>query len=235
MFLFKKQKISGKVSILIPVRGDSRYTLELCIKSITKNTDYPDYQFIICDDSVNKETGKYLTELEKTIGARIIKSTKPGIPKDDLVRAVDTEYFIFMHDDIKISKKNWLSNRLLVMSRNPRNAIVGTVVKNFGNKKIKRFFPLGLLVKTNVARQLNLEWGKQLDKNLDTGGLAYQQFILQKEYQWVPYKISRDIYHLGSMTWVNCKGKDFPEIDKLLKEREVKLETIRQWLETGQY
>lgn len=235
MFFFNKQKLSGRVSILIAVRGDSRYTLELCVKSIIKNTDYPDYQFIICNDNVDEETSKYLAVLEKTVDARIVKCTNPGIPKDDLARAVDTEYFIFMHDDIKIKSKDWLSNRLRVMAKNPRNAIVGTVVKNFGSDKVKRFFPLGLLVKTEVAKKFNLRWGKLPDKGLDTGGPAYQQFFEQKEYRFVPYKISKDVFHFGSMTWVTCKDENFPGINKLLKEREERVKLIKYWLDNNKY
>ncbi|PIY84068.1 MAG: hypothetical protein COY78_00025 [Candidatus Omnitrophica bacterium CG_4_10_14_0_8_um_filter_44_12] len=121
------------------------------------------------------------------------------------------------------------------MSKDPKNAIVGTVVKNFGNNKIKRFFPLGLLVKTEISEKLGLHWGKLSDRGLDTGGPAYQQFFAQKEYKFVPYKISRDIYHLGSMTWVTCKDKNFPDIDRLKEEREQKIQLIKTWLEQNKY
>ena len=232
---FRKPKLNGKVSILIAVRGDSRYTLELCLKSIRKNTDYPDYKIIICDDGVDGITLDYLSGLVRNKEIDLVKSTNPGIPKDDLVRAVDTEYYIFMHDDIRILKKNWLTKRLHLMNRDMKNAIVGPIVNNFGNNKIKRFLPLGLLVRADVSKKLGLIWGKQPEKGLDTGGLAYQQFFSQYEFKFINLKISGDIYHFGGMTWVTCKGKDFPDRENLLKERSGKIAMIKEMLASGAY
>ena len=225
----------GKVSILIPTRFDSRYIVELCIKSIRKNTDYTDYEIIVCDSGVDEPTRKYLSELESRKEIRLITATDKLRPKDDLVGAVNGEYYIIMHDDVQIKRKNWLSRRVNLLNKNPKNAIVGSIVKNFN--KSKRFFPLGLLVKMDVSKKLNLKWGKQPELNLDTGAVAYDKFFSQNEFKFVPCKFSRDIRHFGAMAWPMRKimEETSPLITKKVLERKDKIALIRKILEKGKY
>jgi cellulose synthase/poly-beta-1,6-N-acetylglucosamine synthase-like glycosyltransferase len=234
--LFNKPTLKGRVSILIPTAFDSRYIIELCLKSIQRNTDYPDYQVIVCDNHTDESTHNYLTELEQKDEIRLVKTTDIERPKDDLVRAVDTDYYVLMHDDIMIKKRDWLTKRMLFMNKDPRNAIIGTIAYNFGNKEIKRFFPLGLLVKTEVSCQLDLKWGKQ--QNFDTGSLAYKKFFSQNEFKFIPYRVSRDIHHFSSMGWTKRKiliEGSSPYLEEEIKKREMKILKIRNILADNTY
>lgn len=235
VFVFgKKPKLEGRVSILIPTMFDSRYTIELCLKSIRKNTDYSHYQTIVCDAGVDEITRDYLLDLVHKNEIELIKATDWQRPKDDLVRAVDTEYYVLMHDDTQILKRGWLTRRLNLMNRSEKNAIVGTIVKNYNNTK--RFFPLGLLVKTSVSRKLNLKWGKQPDRGFDTGALAYVRFFSQNEFKFVLYKMSKDIRHFSDMTWPKYHTvESYPGLNEKLKEREKKIRFICEILEKEAY
>lgn len=234
MLFWKSTKITGKVSILIPTMFDSRYTIELCLKSIEKYTDYPEYEIIVCDAGVDNVTQAYLLDLVSANKIKLIKATDWKRPKDDLVRSVTTEYYCLMHDDIQIKKNGWLTRRLLLMNNNRNNAIVGTIAENYNNTK--RFFPLGLLVKTEVSRELGLVWGKEPEKGYDTGSLAYIKFFSQNTYHFVSYKISRDIRHFSEMTWPKYHtSESFPGIDKKLAEREMKIKIIQNILEKEKY
>lgn len=236
-FVFRKKLAPmGNVSILVPTMFDSRYIIELCLKSIQRNTDYPHYQIVVCDNHTDELTHNYLVELASRGEIKLIESTDIERPKDDLVKAVDTEYYIIMHDDIMITRKDWLTKRMLLMNKDPKNAIVGTVANNFGHKHIRRFFPLGLLVKTDVSRRLDLKWNKQ--PGFDTGTLAYKTFFAQNEFKFVPYRVSRDIRHFSGLGWP--KRKVFLEgntayLDEKIKEREEKIRLIRRILETNSY
>jgi len=236
MFNFwKKPDIKGKVSILIPTIHESRYTIELCLKSIRRHTVYPDYQIIVCDAGVDAPTRQFLEEEERAKNIRLIKAKDMERPKDDLVAVVDTPYYIIMHDDIMIRKAGWLTRRLALLLKNEKNAVVGSIVRDFDKSK-KRFLPLALLVRTDVSRNLDLRWGKR-DK-YDTGGLAYQKFFSQKEYRFVPYPIARDIYHFAQMSWPRQKKhKDQVDdgITRLLEQREEKIRYIRNLLETDRF
>ena len=225
--------MSGGVSILIPTMFDSRYIMELCVKSIKRYTSYPDYKIIVADAGVDGETYEYLSQLEDIM---LIKATDWMRPKDDLANAVDTEYYVIMHDDVRVVKDKWIENRLKLMNKNEKNAIVGTVTKNYGGDK--RFFPLGLMVKTSVSLELGLKWGKQPDEGHDTGSLAYRFFSAQKKYKFVSYKFNKDIYHYSQMTWPKYKNEsnyDKEKLSKLMKERDEKLKEIRHLLDTDSY
>lgn len=225
---------AGKVSILIPTMFDSRYIIELCIKSIKKNTDYSDYKIIVCDNGADSETRQYLQRLTTEGEIQLIETTDWKRPKDDLVKAVDTEYYVIMHDDIRILRKDWLRKRMALMAKNPSNAIVGTVLKNYS--KTKRFFPLGILVKAEVSRKLDLKWGKYPEKGFDTGAIAYNKFFSQDKFKFVPYKTTRDIYHFACMTWPKYNTEEnCPGVTKKVKERDEKIKLIRDILNKGTF
>lgn len=228
-FIFKpRPKLAGRVSILIPTILDSRYIIELCLESIKKNTDYPDYRIIVCDSGVDNTTYAYLSGLAKNNEIKLIKATDRQRPKDDLVKAVDTEYYVLMHDDIKILKPDWLTNRMSLIKRDQKNAIIGSTVRNLFNHK-KRFFPLGLLVRTDISRKLDLKWGKQPE--YDTGALAYETFFSQKEFKFITYRFSKDIYHFSEMGWTIRKEKDGEYCPGLENKLEARTNKIKQILE----
>lgn len=236
MFRFFQRKTTptGTVSILIPTMFDSRYIIELCIKSIHKYTQYPDYEIIVCDAGIDSPTHEYLSELKNAGHIKLITATDWKRPKDDLVRAVATDYYVLMHDDIRILKSYWLENRLRLMHRNPDNAVVGSIVKNYGSNALSRFYPLGMLVKTAASRELDLKWGKQ--PGFDTGGLAYKAFCGQKKYKHVHYKTSKDIYHFAEMTWPKYHtNESCPNLDQKLDAREKKIAFIRNMLATNSF
>jgi hypothetical protein len=226
--------VDGRVTILIPSLFDSRLILELCIRSIQKNTDYPDYNIIVCDAGVDEEARTFLeSEVEKG-SIRLIKATDWERPKDDLAAAADGKYYVILHDDVYIKDKSWLRRRMHLMLSHPQNAVVGSTVPNYKTNG-ERFFPMGLLVKTVVARELNLKWGKQVQEGFDTGAIAWRQFNTQSTYKFAFYKTSRDIHHFGEMTWPKYKKADSPGIQDLLDRRDQKLNQIREMLATGRY
>lgn len=226
--------IDGEVTILIPTMFDSRFVIELCIKSILKNTSYPTFNIIVADAGVDEETGDYLKSLHEKSVIRLIKAKDWQRPKDDLAEAVTTKYYSIMHDDIYIKHKDWLSRRMRLMLADPSNAIVGSLVPNYKTNG-KRFFPMGMLVRTEAARALDIKWGKQVEQGYDTGALAYIKFQQQNHYKFVSYKTTTDIHHFSSMTWPKYKDMNDPKIQKLLAERDIKLNMIREMLRTGNF
>ncbi len=234
-FFGKRTQPRGSVSILIPTIFDSRYIIELCIKSIIKYTEYPDYKIIVGDSGVDSETFDYLSKLESDGTIKLIKVVDWERPKDELVKHVETDFYMLMHDDIRITHNRWIENRLSLINRNENNAIVGKVVRNSGKYQGVRFFPLGLLVRTEASRQMNLVWGKRRP-DFDTGFLAYRIFNEQNKYKFVDYKVSKGIYHFAEMGWPQCpynQGKS--NIDEKKRDREMKILAIRDMLDKGKF
>lgn len=231
-----------EVTILIPTMFDSRYIIELCLQSIRKNTKYP-YKVIVGNNGVDKETYEFLDQQRDIY---LTDVTKERWPKDLLAEMVHTYYYLFLHDDTQILKTGWLDNRVRAMEKDKMNAIVGEIAPDFGaksklyllNKKHIRFFPLGLLVKTEAAKELCLKWKVVKDKH-DTGGYAYQQFIAQKKWKFVRYPMRYDIRHFGQMSWPikkNMNKETTPlDLNALIQERKNKINAIRNILERNRY
>jgi len=230
------------VTILIPTRFNSRYMIELCLESVKKYTDYP-HKIIVGDAGVDEETRVFL-ESRKDI--KLVTPDNASLPKDSMIKYVDTHCFLFLHDDTQVLKRGWLDRRVALMERDQRNAIVGVVVANFVygwkryflyKKSMRRFWPLVLLVKTEAQHELNLHWGVTGD--FDTGGMAYNQFMSQSKYRFVSCNFKDDVKHFGGMTWplkkkVQNEAVKF-NIDTVVSERDVRLETIKKILESKRY
>jgi len=236
MFLspFRRSRLYPEVSILIPTMFDSKDIIELCVKSIQKNTADVPYRIIICDAGADETARKYLEQLASSGQIELIQATDWQRPKDDLAAAARTPYYLIIHDDTYIKHRDWLRRRMDLMLSDERNAVVGITVPNYGDKGI-RFFPLGMLVKRAAAEELDIKWGKQVEQGYDTGAIAYKQFMGQTKYRFVKYKPSRDIHHFSQMTWPVYKREMTPEIVKLLAERDEKLKKIRHMLEYDEY
>ncbi len=234
------------VTILIPTRYDSRYIIELCISSVRKYTNIP-YRIIIGNAGVNDETLNFLSKQSDII---VANCPDPLRPKDFLVTQVDTEFFMFLHDDAQILNYGWLEKRLSKINEKPNNGILGVVASNYmyGISQYftlscinKRFFPFGLLVRKEVQDELMLCWGKI--NGFDTGALAYLQFLRQKKWKFTRYKFDNDIRHWGGMTWIVRKKTNIEkkiensslDIDGLMSERASKIHMIKDILSKKQY
>jgi hypothetical protein len=221
-----------KVNIMFPSRFDSRVLLELCIRSIKNNTDYPNFDITICDAGVHPDARELLEEEARIGSIRLIEGTDWKRPKDDLVETADAPFYVLLHDDIYIKRKEWLSQRMHVMKSDPSIATVGSTVCNY-KAKGRRYFPMGLLVRTAAAVEMGFKWGRQ--KGLDTGAIAYRTILAQSHYRHVEYPTTRDIHHFSAMTWPQRKDASLPRIQELLRQRELKLARIREMLSTRSY
>jgi hypothetical protein len=222
----------GKVNIMLPSRFDSRWMLELCLGSIRNNTSYPAFDITVCDAGVDDDARSFLEEEARSGSIRLIRATHPTRPKDDLAAAADAPFYVLLHDDIYIKRKDWLCQRMCLMLSSPTIATVGSVIPNY---KVKgwRYFPMGLLVRRAAAVEMNFKWGMQ--ENLDTGAIAYRTLQAQSKYRHAPYNTTCDIHHFAKMTWPKRKDASLPKIQELLRQRELKLALIRELLSTGSH
>ncbi len=118
-------RATPRVSIIIPTR-DRRDLLEQALTSIEEKTDYPDYEIIVLDnDSSEPETLRYL----ETLGGRCQVYRCPGpfnfaaINNLGAARA-NGEYLVFLNNDIKVSRGEWL-RAMLEHAQRPEVGAVG--------------------------------------------------------------------------------------------------------------
>ena len=101
------------VSIIIPTYN--RFSLlRRCIESISKKTLYPNYEIIIVDNrSDDSETLSYLSSLEKSQTARVLKYRHPfnySAINNFAVEAAGGEFLCLMNNDIEVISEGWLND-----------------------------------------------------------------------------------------------------------------------------
>ncbi len=117
------------VSILIPTKKN-KPLLELCINSIVSKTKYPRYEIIVIDNDANKETKKYLKDLQKDPRFRVLEY--PGAfnysalnnAAADIARG---ELLCLLNDDVEIGCDEWLDT-LVAFGQQPNVGAVGSLL-----------------------------------------------------------------------------------------------------------
>lgn len=232
-----------EATVIIPTRFNNRWMLDLNLRCIRKYTRYP-YRIIVGDAGMDDEVKEFLSTQDDV---RVTQCPDPLRPKNHLARIVETPYMMFLHDDAQIYKEGWIERRVAVMESDPRIAIVGELGFNFVYKRWqkllpqpaykRRFFPFALLLRKDVQEELDLHWGRI--KGFDNGGVAYQQFQTQKKWRYRAFPFKHDVKHWGGMTWIMRKKltgeKAYTDVNKLVAERELKVQHIRKLIEAEDY
>ena len=106
------------VTIIIPTK-DQVKVLKKCLDSILKLTDYPNYLILIIDnDSVESATAAYLKKISDNPKVRVVKISNPkegfdyAYINNRAVEFVQSEYVLFLNNDIEVLKKDWLSQMI---------------------------------------------------------------------------------------------------------------------------
>jgi len=108
-------KNSPPVSIIIPFR-DKLFYLEKCIKSILEKTKYNNYEIILINNrSAKKSTLAYLETVSKMEKIKVLNYDKAfhfGKLNNWAVEHIDSEYVLFLNNDIEVINVGWLSAML---------------------------------------------------------------------------------------------------------------------------
>src|SRR5262249_43630181 len=108
----------------------------LCLESLFRNTDYPNYEVIAVDNDSTDDTQSYLVKLsERYENLKIIlNETNLGFAKanNQGIRLSSGDYIVLLNNDT-IVPRGWLS-RLLKHLVDPKVGIVGPVTNFVGNE-----------------------------------------------------------------------------------------------------
>ncbi len=124
-----KYKINGnpKVSIIIPFRDKVDY-LDKCVMSILEKTLYSNYEIVLINNrSTQKETHSYLERVSKKENIKILNYDREfhfGKLNNWAVKQVDTDYVLFLNNDVEIINKEWM-NAMLEFAQLPEVGEVG--------------------------------------------------------------------------------------------------------------
>lgn len=121
-------------SIVVVTHNNLAYT-QLCITSILRNTEYPNYEIIVVDNCSSDDTVEYLRALEQvTSNVRVILNQKnDGFAKGNNLglEQAKGEFLVLLNNDT-IVPPGWLS-RLLWHLRDSETGIIGPLSNSVGN------------------------------------------------------------------------------------------------------
>jgi GT2 family glycosyltransferase/glycosyltransferase involved in cell wall biosynthesis len=130
------KKLFPKISIIIVTYNNLKLT-KLCLVSIQKNTEYPNYEVIVVDNASSDNTITYLDQYRETHGnILIIKNDKNlgfAVANNQGVKIASGDYIVFLNNDTIVTP-GWLNNLLLHLIRNPGAGMVGPVTNAIGNE-----------------------------------------------------------------------------------------------------
>jgi len=117
-----------KVTVIIPTKN-CLSILKKCIDSIRMRTDYPNYEIIIIDNNSDDPLFfEYIKDQESKHNIKVIKYSKPFNHSDMnnlAVASVDSEFAVFMNNDIEIISDNWLEQLIATALMDSTIALVG--------------------------------------------------------------------------------------------------------------
>lgn len=125
-----------KVSIIIVTHNNLEYT-SLCLESIVKNTEYPNYEIIIVDKGSNNETVIYLDEFRmrnKKVSLLLNNSSlefKTAITQG--FHESRGKYIVLLHYDTIVTS-GWIYRLLFHFKKNPSAGMIGPVTNACDNE-----------------------------------------------------------------------------------------------------
>jgi len=115
-----------KVSITIPSK-DKSHILKKCVDSILNKTTYKNYEIIIVDNQSREEkTFEYYTELKNIHKIKLLEYANPfnfSEINNYAVSQIDTEYIIFLNNDIEVITEEWIEFMLGFAQRKETGAV----------------------------------------------------------------------------------------------------------------
>ena len=223
----------------------------LCLRSIRKFT-HPPYEVIVVDNNSQDASTEYLRQLkwirliERTDSANDSSGGFAHAAALDLALAqTQTEFFVSLHSDTFVRRKNWLGELLALFAGDLKMACVGggkvelssgwqdcfkklTDFKTLKRKLLQTPDPLGMhryynrtvcsIYRTNVLKKENLSFLMDREKGLTVGKKLYFELI-DRGYKTVELsdRVMRQyLYHLAHATQVVNAGQ------YKLKQRTVK-------------
>jgi len=120
-----------KVSIIIPTKNALGLTRK-CIESLRKYTNYPNYEIVVIDNqSDDLKFFEYIKEEESSDHLKVIKYDKPFNHSDMnniAVKSVDSEFIVFMNNDVEIISDKWLEQLVATIDMEESIAVVGCLL-----------------------------------------------------------------------------------------------------------
>ena len=120
-----------KVSIIIPTKN-ALSLIRKCIDSVRKYTNYPNFEIVVIDNQSDDEVFlEFIKKEQSKDSVRVIKYDKPFNHSDMnniTVKNTDSDFVVFMNNDIEIISDNWLEQFVATINIDEDVASVGALL-----------------------------------------------------------------------------------------------------------
>jgi len=194
----------GKVTICI-VNYKTEELTRLCLRSIRKYTSYP-YEVTVVDNGSGDSSLNYLRAvpwirlIERSGEVFNCGSSAYGTGLDRGLEGCKTEFFMTMHSDTFVHRKDWLTELIEVIEQSPVKACVGggkldlkprwqillkqasdvkKWLRSLKNNKRDDFYIRTIcgLYRTKVLKNENLRFAMNVDGGMTCGKQLYYELI----------------------------------------------------------
>jgi len=122
---------SPKVSVIIPTKN-SLLLMKKCLNSLRSHTNYPNYSIVVIDNQSDDELFLKFIAKEQSKGLlKVIKYDKPFNHSDMnniAVKNTDSDFVVFMNNDIEIVSDNWLEQLVATINMDTSITAVGCLL-----------------------------------------------------------------------------------------------------------
>lgn len=98
---------------------NTRYPLELTLRTLFKNTQYPNIRLLIGENASTDGSAEYIETLDLgDIPVEVIKSPKPRLHSDwlnEVANRVQTPYWFSVHSDMMFFSGDWIVDMIRIM------------------------------------------------------------------------------------------------------------------------
>jgi GT2 family glycosyltransferase/glycosyltransferase involved in cell wall biosynthesis len=129
-----------KISVIVVTYNKLEYS-RICLESIVKNTEYPNYELIIVDNASIDGSVEFIKEFKiKHKNITFIQNDKNlgfAVANNMGANSSEGDYLVFLNNDTIVTP-GWLHRLLLHLYKNPSAGMVGPVTNAIGNEaKVK--------------------------------------------------------------------------------------------------
>lgn len=123
-----KLKQEPKVTIIIPFKDQIEITRR-CLDALKQKTSYKNWDVVLVDNwSTTVESMKFTAEIKRKKNMRILRVEEPfnySRLNNIAARTVNSEYIVFMNNDLIVSDENWLTAIVGEAEGDPKVGAVG--------------------------------------------------------------------------------------------------------------
>jgi hypothetical protein len=210
---------------------NTRYPLELTLKSMLRHTRYPNYRLWIGENASTDGSLEYLESLCGALPLRLMRSAEPRLHShwlDEMFQTVETPYWLAVDSDMLFLGSDWLNDILSLLESDPELDLVAAErrdpIPRFTEPVSGEVIHLGeapstwlLAVRTSLRERLQSSFAftvyaqdeeTGMKRCYDTGGqLLADMREHGLRYRYMPASFTWKYYHFGSLSWVHtAKG-----------------------------